>query len=108
MRFRRGDIVKVNFDPTRGHEQGNYRPCLVINSFPLPGDISIVLPITSREKSYPLEVELDDRTKTHGVVLCFQIRAIDLSSRDAVLIERAPNNIVETCSDYVSRLVSEI
>ncbi|MBP5265634.1 MAG: type II toxin-antitoxin system PemK/MazF family toxin [Lachnospiraceae bacterium] len=29
MIFHRGDIVKVNLNPTKGHEQGEYRPVLV-------------------------------------------------------------------------------
>lgn len=106
--FSRGDIVKVNLNPSRGHEQGNYRPVLIMNSVPLPGGVYTILPITSHNRPYPLEVELDDRTETSGVVLCFQIRTLDLSARNARFIERAPDDIIETCSEYVSRLVSEI
>lgn len=108
MTFTRGDIVKVNLNPTKGHEQGNFRPVLVLNSIPLPGDINIVMPITSHVKSYPLEVELDDRTETKGVILCFQIRTLDLKTRRAQFIEKAPVDIVEMCSDYISRLTNEL
>ena len=104
MRFHKGDIVKVNFNPTKGHEQGNYRPALVLNEFPLPGDVNIVIPITTKEKSYPLEVELDDRTSTKGVALCFQVRTVDLNNRDAKYIERMPDDIIDTCIDYINRL----
>ena len=108
MTYRRGDIVKLNFNPVKGHEQGNYRPALVMNDVPVPGGLSIVLPITSKQKTYPFEVELDRRTKTQGVVLCFQIRVVDLKSRDATYIEHLPDDLVDICSDYVSRLVSII
>ena len=106
--FKKGDIVKADLNPTKGHEQGNYRPLLVMNSVPLPGGVSIVLPITSNPKSYPLEVELDERTKTKGVVLCFQIRTVDLNARGASLIERAPDDIVELCNDYLHRLTDDV
>jgi mRNA interferase MazF len=52
-------------------------------------------------------VELDDRTETKGVVLCFQIRTLDLNARGATLIERAPEDIVELCNDYLHRLTDE-
>lgn len=106
--FKKGDIVKADLNPSKGHEQGNYRPLLVMNSVPLPGGVNIVLPITSNPKSYPLEVELDERTETKGVVLCFQIRTVDLNARGASLIERAPDDIVELCNDYLHRLTDDV
>ena len=106
--FQKGDIVKANLNPTKGHEQGDYRPLLVMNSVPLPGGVNIVLPITSHQKSYPLEVELDQRTETQGVILCFQIRTLDLTARGATLIEKAPYDIVELCNDYLHRLTDDI
>ena len=108
MNFSKGDIVKVNLNPAKGHEQGNYRPVLVMNSVPLPGGLNIVLPITSKQKSYPLEVELDSRTVTQGVVLCFQVRTVDLVNRGAKIIEKAPGDIVDTCNDYLHRLTDDI
>ncbi len=107
MTFNKGDIVKVNLNPIKGHEQGNYRPALVMNSVPLPGGLSIILPITSKPKAYPLEVELDSRTKTQGTVLCFQVRTVDLASRDAKIIEKAPADIVDVCNDFLHRLTDD-
>ena len=106
--IQKGDIVKADLNPTKGHEQGDYRPLLVMNSVPLPGGLNIVLPITSHKKNYPLEVELDSRTTTQGVVLCFQIRTVDLNIRNASLIETAPRDIVELCNDYLHRLTDDV
>ena len=106
--FGKGDIVKVNLNPVRGHEQGEFGPALVMNSVPLPGGLNIILPITSKQKSYPLEVELDDRTSTKGVVLCFQIRTVDLARREAKFVEKAPADIVELCNDYLHRLTDDV
>jgi len=100
--------MSVAFNPVSGHEQGNFRPALVMNDFPIPGEVNIVLPITTKEKSYPLEVELDDRTNTKGVILCFQPRAIDLMARDAKFIQKAPEDIVETHYDYIKRLFEKV
>ena len=106
--FQKGDIVKVNLNPTKRHEQGEYRPCLVMNSVPIPGGLNVVLPIISHKKTYPLEVELDSRTVTQGVVLCFQVRTVDLKTKNAVLVENAPKDIVEKCNDYLHRLTDDI
>ncbi len=108
MTFNKGDIVKVDLNPAKGHEQGNFRPVLVMNSVPLPGGINVVLPITSKHKTYPLEVELDDRTVTNGVVLCFQVRTVDLAKRGARFVEKAPDEIVGLCNDYLHRLTDDI
>ncbi len=108
MIFQKGDIVKANLNPTKGHEQGNFRPLLVMNSVPLPGGINIVLPITTHKKTYPLEVELDKRTTTQGIVLCFQVRTVDLNARNAVLVEKAPKDVVELCNDYLHRLTDDV
>lgn len=101
--FTRGDIVKVNLNPIRGHEHGNFRPVLVLNSLPMPGGLNIVVPITTKEKTYPLEVMLDNRTITTGCILCFQLRTLDLNERSAKLIEKIPEDLLETCLDYCGR-----
>ncbi len=108
MTFSKGDIVKVDLNPVKGHEQGKFRPVLVMNSVPLPGGINVILPITSKQKTYPLEVELDDRTETKGIVLCFQVRTVDLTKRGAIFVEKAPADIVEICNDYLHRLTDDV
>ena len=105
-KFNKGDIVLVDLNPVKGHEQGNERPVLVVNSYPLPGGINIIAPITTKGKSYPLEVLLDSRTKTQGVVQCFQIRTLDLNKRNARFLEHAPTDIVDECIDYITRLIN--
>lgn len=107
MRYKSGDIVKVDLNPVKGHEQGNYRPVVVINEYPLPGDVYLVLPITSKQKTFPFEVILDDRTETQGVILTFQIRTVDLNKRNAKLIERIPRDLLKTCQDNIKRLITE-
>lgn len=77
-----------------------------MNFFPLPGDLNIVLPITSKEKNYPFEVELDERTEIAGCILCFQVRTIDANKRGAYFLEKAPEDIVEQCAEYLSRLIN--
>ena len=101
--YKRGDIVKVNLNPISGHEQGNFRAVLVLNSLPMPGGLNLIVPITTKKKTYPLEVMLDDRTKTSGCILCFQMRTLDLNARSAKFIEAIPEDLLEVCLNYCGR-----
>lgn len=106
IKAKQGEIYKVNLNPVSGHEQANYRPVIVlqVTGLPVPGNTTIVAPITSAAKKYPLQVSLDDRTKTQGTVLCTQLRTLDLEARNARLIEEAPSDIVFECCDIVKHL----
>jgi len=95
---KQGQIIKINFDPRAGHEQAGYRPAVVVsnNFFNKNCSMTLVCPITNTRNKYPLHVPLDDRTVTTGVILCEQIRALDLSARPYVEIEMLPGDLLET------------
>jgi mRNA interferase MazF len=82
---RRGDIVRLDFDPQRGHEQAGRRPALVLS----PSDynrtvgLAVVCPITSERKGYPWEVELREEIYVSGVVLSDQLKSLDWRERNA-------------------------
>lgn len=96
----RGDIWHVDLDPTAGREQAHARPVLILtparfNALGTP----IVAPITSggdfaRRRGFAVPID-QDGAKTKGVVLCHQIRALDLEKRKARFWERAPDDVVE-------------
>lgn len=92
-----GDIIKVNFNPQRGHEQAGYRPALVVSNdtFNQKTNLAIVCPITDTDNKFPLHVPLDERTSTTGVVLCEHVRTLDLASRPNKFVEKIPVDILE-------------
>jgi len=102
-----GDIIKINFDPTAGHEQSGFRPALVVSNilYNTMSNLTIVCPITNTNKNHPFHVKLDSRTKTQGVVLCDQIRVLDLKARNAQIIETAPEDITFEATDIVKSFV---
>lgn len=106
-KFSQGDIVLVDLNPVVGHEQANKRPVLVlqVSDVHVLGGTTIVAPITSRVKNHPLQIELDERTKTSGVILCTQIRAVDLTARHGVILESVPDDILQECCEIVQDLV---
>jgi len=85
----RGDIITVDFNPTLGHEQKGLRPALVISNseFNRRAGVAVICPITSRVRGNLFEVAVTG-TKTKGVVLSHQVRAIDLRARRAKICDR--------------------
>lgn len=99
-----GDIIKVNFNPQRGHEQAGYRPALVVsnNTFNKKTHLTMVCPITNTDNEFPLHVPLDERTKTTGVILCEHIRTLELESRPYHFVEKLPVDILERVCDIIA------
>jgi len=94
---KQGDIIKLNFSPTAaGREQSGYRPVVVSNDFAIgKTNVVYVAPITNTIRRFPLHVSLDERTETTGVILCEQVKAVDLNSRQFAFVERLPDDILE-------------
>lgn len=102
---KQGDIIKVSFNPQKGHEQAGYRPAVIVSSDKLnkiSNDLAIVCPITNTKKAFPLHVELDNRTKTTGSVLCDHIRTLDLSTRGYSFIETIPHDLLIKIIDIIA------
>lgn len=101
--FEQGDIVYLDFDPQAGHEQKGRRPALVVsnNLFNRVNSLTMVCPITHTDRGHPFHIRLDSRTKTDGVILCDQARMLDLNSRNAGFVEKAPADIVAEAVDMI-------
>lgn len=98
-----GDIIRVNLNPNKGHEQSGFRPAIVIsnNFFNQHCNMTIVCPITNTNNNYPLHIPLNNKTKTTGVVLCEHIRSLDLNSRGYTFVEHAPEEIINEVINVV-------
>ena len=94
--FKQGDIVYLDFDPQSGHEQKGRRPALVVsnNLFNRVSSMTMVCPITNTNRGHPFHIPLGGRTVTSGVVMCDQVRMLDLVSRNASYKESAPEDII--------------
>lgn len=96
----RGDIWHVDLNPTKGREQANPRYVLVLtprefNQLGTP----IIAPITiggnfARLQGFTVSLS-GAGTNAVGVVLCHQLRALDLKARNGRFSERAPDFIVD-------------
>lgn len=102
-----GDIVYLDFDPQSGHEQKGRRPALVLsnNTFNSLGRGALVCPITNTNRGVPIHVSLDERTKTTGVIMCDQVKSLDVQSRNVAFIEKAPSDLLEEAVDIMIAMV---
>lgn len=96
----RGEIWHVDLDPTKGREQAKPRYVLILtprafNALGTP----IVAPITSgggfaRDRGFAVSLT-GAGTNATVVVLCHQLRALDLKARNGRFAERVPDHIIE-------------
>ena len=103
---RRGDLVRLAFDPSSGHEQQGTRPALILSpeAFNRFG-MALACPITrggafARGKAWAVPLA-GLGLATDGVVLCNQVRTLDWQARRATLIEPAP---AEWVADVMARV----
>jgi len=90
----KGDIVWLDFDPAKGHEQKGRRPAFVLSSLKYNKKIGLALfcPITSIVKNYPFEINLIDE-KINGVILSDQIKSCDWKRRNIEFISKVEEDI---------------
>lgn len=106
--FDRGDIVRVNLNPTAGKEQqGDARPALVISqkAFNALG-LTMIVPITqggefARYAGFAIPL-MGSGSETQGVVLANMVRSADLQARKAKFVEKVGAEIVD---EVVARLL---
>lgn len=103
---RRGDIVRLAFDPASGHEQQGARPALIVSpeAFNRFG-LALACPIThsgafARGKAWTVPLS---GLATDGVVLCNQVKTLDWKARRAELIEVAPT---ESVAEVIARVMA--
>ena len=108
--MKQGDIILIDFDPTKGREQAGYRPAVVISqtAYNQKRDMVFICPITNAINTKPLRfrILLDDRTQTQGNVICEQVRTIDLLARKCKVIEPLPKDLFKQVLDAVSVIIA--
>lgn len=103
----RGDIVYLDFDPTKGHEQRGYRPAFVISprSYNEKSSLALFMPITKQQKGYPFEVLLPSALKIQGVILTDQIKCLDWKARSVEFIESVSESLIEEVQAKIEPLL---
>ena len=101
-----GDIIRLDFDPSAGHEQASHRPALVLSPKRYNGKTGLLIcvPLTSRIKGFPFEVEFQDGS-TQGVALADQAKSLDWRVRNAQRKGKANNEVVNRIRKKIKLLL---
>ena len=107
VNLKQGDIIKLDFDPQTGHEQKGRRPAIVLSTsyFNRYSKTILVCPITNTDKNHPFHVRLNNDTNTSGVILCDQVKTLDIVAREYEYVEKAPKAIVLEAIDVISNFI---
>ena len=94
---RRGDFIRLNFNPQAGHEQMGSRPALVLShtSFNKKMGFVFVCPVSSTKRKNPFYVPIRGSEKVDGVIMADQLRSLDYRSRNAVFIDKCPDMLLQ-------------
>jgi len=92
-----GDIIKINLNPKKGHEQQGYRPyiCLSNKIISDVANIAVFAPISNTKRQYPLYIPLTG-IETTGSVLLDQLVTIDYNARDFSFVETVPPIVISS------------
>ena len=105
---KQGDIVWISLNPQSGHEQSGRRPAVVVsnNAFnDFTKTSAMLCPITNTNRNSPIQVKLDERTSTTGVVMCDQNKTLDICVRNAEFIEKLPDDILAEVVDIIQGFI---
>lgn len=102
-----GHVIKIDLDPVAGHEQGGWRPAIVLspNAYSAKTSLVVAVPVTNQAKGYPFEVRLPVEMKTTGVVLVDQIKNLDWRARRAKYVETAPADVLKAIHERLVLLL---
>jgi len=102
----RRDIIWVNLNPVKGHEQKKLRPALVLSpkAYNKKTGLIIVCAITTKIKGYPFEVSLD-KCDISGVVLSDQVRTLDYLAREIKFACKAPVSVLNETQERLTLLL---
>jgi mRNA-degrading endonuclease toxin of MazEF toxin-antitoxin module len=108
---KQGDILLVDVGPSLGHEQSGRRPVLVVSTtsfVSLTSGLVWVLPISSKQKDFPLHLDLPKSLKTSGQVLCHQIKTMDLNARSFEYLEAVPASFFQEVLHRVQLIIQSL
>jgi len=93
---KRGDFIRLNFDPQAGHEQMGSRPALVVShtSFNRKMGFVFVCPVSTTKRENPFYVTIPTGRKVAGVIMADQLRSLDYRARKAAFISKCPEELL--------------
>ena len=105
---RRGDVIRLDFNPQKGHEQAGRRPALVLSpsEYNRVVGLAVVCPITNQSKGYPWEVAIPDNPFVSGNVLSDQVKSLDWRQRRAEFVCTPDDGLLDEVVEKTIALLS--
>jgi len=102
----KGDLVWLDFDPQKGHEQKGRRPAICVSHKIYNQKVGLALfcPITSNIKGYPFEIILN-KYKINGCILSDQIKNMDWRERNCTFIEKVATEEINSVVNNVRLMI---
>ena len=102
-----GDLIWVDFDPTKGSEQAGHRPAVVLSPFIYNNKTGLCLcvPCTTQSKDYPFEVVLSG--ERDSVALADQVKSIAWKVRGATKKGRVTDQELLSIKANIKALIGE-
>lgn len=84
MILEQGDLVSINFDPSKRHEPAGHHYAVVLSPWEVNrmSALTVLAPITSRDNGYPLHIKIAEGNEVFGFAQCEAVRAMDLNARE--------------------------
>jgi len=104
-----GDIIFLDLDPRKGHEQQGIRPVIVLGNDIIAKYTHVVIgaPISTTTRKLPLYQALPEGLKTEGSVLLDQIVTLDYKERNFTYIETVSDEFLDKLLNITRRIFSK-
>ncbi len=104
---KRGDFIRLNFDPQAGHEQMGSRPALVLShtSFNRKMGFVFACPLSTTKRKNPFYVPIPESEKVAGIIMAGQLRSLDYRARKAVFISKCPGVLLQVVLMHIEPIL---
>jgi len=91
-----GDIIKLDLNPRKGHEQQGFRPVIVLSNNIISQYTNVVIaaPISTTKRRLPLYHDLPENLNTKGTVLLDQLVTLDYKARTFQFVEKVSSEFL--------------
>jgi mRNA interferase MazF len=109
VNINQGDVIKLSFNPQRGHEQAGFRPAIVVSNRLMNNRMSLVYlcPVTHTNRNNPFHYELKGYDFVDGFVMCEQMKSLDINSRTFIKIGKLNDDDVEQILNRIEMLIEK-
>jgi mRNA interferase MazF len=91
-----GDIIKLDLNPRKGHEQQGFRPVVILSNNIISQYTNVVIAalISTTQRRLPLYRDLPDNLNTKGTILLDQLVTLDYKARSFQFVEKIPSDFL--------------